>query len=243
MRRSKIVAAITALVTAAFAVVLPLRVAADSPHPPGANHVEISVDAPTFTIPDPADYGFDFWVAAYTKAGNNDDKLWDGSLEPGTVLTSREFNDQGNERDISHVDLYGGLNPPPPTEPTTPPTEPTTPPTEPTTPPTQPTTPPTEPTTPPTAPTTPPTQPTTPPTEPTTPPTEPTVPPTNSTVVPVVPTTPGGGSPGQPTVTLAPPLGQMPETGGSTAPLVLVAASLLLAGGAAIFATRPPSKR
>ncbi len=222
MRRSKIVAAITALVTAAFAVVLPLRVAADSPHPPGANHVEISVDAPTFTIPDPADYGFDFWVAAYTKAGNNDDKLWDGSLEPGTVLTSREFNDQGNERDISHVDLYGGLNPPPPTEPTTPPTEPTTPPTEPTTPPTQPTTP---------------------PTQPTTPPTEPTVPPTNSTVVPVVPTTPGGGSPGQPTVTLAPPLGQMPETGGSTAPLVLVAASLLLAGGAAIFATRPPSKR
>jgi hypothetical protein len=100
-------------------------------------------------------------------------------------------------------------------------------------------TPPTDPTTPPTDPTTPPTDPTTPPTDPTTPPTDPT-----TTVPAVIPPTTGGSSSGgsgsTPAAgpTLAPMLGQLPDTGTATTPIAVIAGSLLLRGGLTLLVGR-----
>ena len=189
--------------------------------------------------------------------GNEDHKTWichvvEGRGEDGIGYNYIEVDNdsidgEGNNDHTQHLAKDGrrdiipapaGGCPVIPTDPTTPPTDPTVPPTDPTVPPTDPTTPPTDPTTPPTDPTTPPTDPTTPLTEPP----DPTNPaPTSPAVIPPTgggSSSGGSGAPPAAGPTLAPALGQLPETGAPTTPIAVIAGSLLLAGGLVLLAAR-----
>jgi LPXTG-motif cell wall-anchored protein len=197
---------------------------AGTDHPDCAGRIEVPVNAPTYTVPSGD------WASVWTKAGS-DPHINLGPLASGTVITSQRFNQNGEELDISHVDLCPEQ--PPSTDPTTPPTDPTTPPTDPTTPPTDPTTPPTDPTTPPTDPTTPPTDPTTP------------LPSTTDVNVEVLP--PVTPSTGGPTATSAPAAtappaadltGQLPVTGSSSNGITILALLALGAGVALALTAR-----
>ncbi|WP_345358998.1 LPXTG cell wall anchor domain-containing protein [Saccharopolyspora cebuensis] len=126
---------------------------------------------------------------------------------------------------------------PPPTtttEPTDPPTTTPTDPTEPTDPPTTTPTDPTEPTDPPTTTPTDPTEPTDPPT---TTPTDPTEPPTTGTEPPST-SEPPGGLPGDDDPTRPGDPDQLAQTGTSVAPLLGLAAALLLLGPLVLLAVR-----
>jgi LPXTG-motif cell wall-anchored protein len=191
--------------------------------------------------------------------GNDDHKTWichvvEGQGENGTGYNHIEVDNDsidgaGNNDHTQHVAKDGrrDIIPAPaegcpviPTDPTTPPTDPTTPPTDPKTPPTDPTTPPTDPTTPPADPTTPPTDPTTPPTDPTSPEvTE------RAVIPPITGTDTSGGSGGTsaPAPTLAPPLGQLAETGIESTAIAMIAGALIFLGGLMVIAGRRMSTR
>jgi hypothetical protein len=77
-------------------------------HPPCANRIEVAVNAATYTIPDPADYGYAAWSEIWSKSGANPHQQHTPTPAVGEQITSGQFNDNGEELDISHVDLCPG---------------------------------------------------------------------------------------------------------------------------------------
>ena len=91
------------LFTAGIALGLPLTaavVSADDPHPPCEGIRVQFGGGSSFTVPAPPD-GY-VWVSFYSKSANNDHQAQDATV--GATWTSGEFNAQGVEQDISHVD-------------------------------------------------------------------------------------------------------------------------------------------
>jgi len=75
---------------------------ADDPHPACAGvRIQGGEGATSFTVPAPPD-GWQ-WVSVYSKSANNDHRAQ--STAVGATFTSGEFNANGVEQAISHVDL------------------------------------------------------------------------------------------------------------------------------------------